>query len=52
MNRLHEDELIFVAFSVDGKSSISVGWDTDIYTENAKVKFWQLPNQDRIKESK
>jgi WD40 repeat protein len=43
MNRLHEDELTFVAFSADGKSSISVGWDTDKHTENAKVKFWQLP---------
>jgi WD40 repeat protein len=52
MNRLHEDELTFVACSADGKSSISVGWDTDTSTENAKVKFWKLPDQDKIKESK
>ena len=52
MNRLHEDKLTFVAFSADGKSSISAGWDTDTYTENAKVKFWQLPDRDRIKEKK
>jgi WD40 repeat protein len=43
MNRLHEDELTFVAFSADGKSSISAGWDTDAHTENVKVKFWKLP---------
>jgi WD40 repeat protein len=42
MNRLHEDELTFVAYSADGKSCISAGWDTDTYTENVKVKFWQL----------
>jgi WD40 repeat protein len=46
MNRLHEDELTFVAFSTDGKSSISAGWDTDAHTENAKVKFWKLPDRD------
>ena len=52
INRLHEDELTFVAFSADGKSSISVGWDTDTYTENARVKFWQLPDRSRVKEDK
>jgi len=52
MNRLHEDELIFVAFSADGKLSISVGWDTDTYTENAKVKFWKLPDREIAEESK
>ena len=52
MNRLHENKLTFVAFSADGKSSISVGWDTDTYTENAKVKFWQLPDRDITKQKK
>jgi len=54
MNRLHEDELTFVAFSADGKSSISAGWDTDKHTETeyVKVKFWQLPDRDRTKEMK
>lgn len=42
-NRLHEEELSFVAFSADGKSSISVGWDTTEARRNVKVKFWQLP---------
>jgi WD40 repeat protein len=50
MNRLHENELTFVAFSADGKSCISVGWDTDAYTENAKVKFWKLPERDITKQ--
>jgi len=49
MNRLHEDELTFVAYSADGKSSISAGWDTDTHTENVKVKFWQLPDRDLTK---
>jgi len=52
MNRLHEDELIFVAYSTDGKSSISVGWDTTDVRRNVKVKFWKLPNQDIAEESK
>jgi hypothetical protein len=38
--------LTFVAFSADGKSSISAGWDTDAHTENVKVKFWKLPDRD------
>ena len=42
MNRLHARELVFVAFSLDGKSSISVGNDSETDT-SAKVKFWQLP---------
>ena len=43
MNRLHEVELTFVAFSTDGKSSISVGWDTTKARRDVKVKFWKLP---------
>ena len=43
MNRLYEKELTFVAYSADGKSSISVGWDTTQARRNVKVKFWQLP---------
>jgi len=50
MNRLHEYEMTFIAFSADGKSSISVGWDTNTYTENAKVKFWKLPERDITKQ--
>lgn len=50
MNRLHNDELIFVAFSADGKSCISVGLDIDTYTENPKVKFWKLPERDMTKQ--
>lgn len=50
MNRLHKYELAFVTFSADGKSSISIGFD--IESDNAKMKFWQLPNRDVIKERK
>jgi WD40 repeat protein len=50
MNRLYEDELAFVAYSADGKSCISMGCDTDRTT--VKVKFWQLPDSDIIKEQK
>ena len=52
MNRVHEKELQFVTYSADGKSSISVGWDTSEVRENVKVKFWQLPHRDITKESK
>ena len=46
MNRLHQRELGFVAYSADGKTSISVG--TDAKTDrNIKVKFWQLPDRDK-----
>jgi WD40 repeat protein len=47
MNRLHEKDLQFVAYSAYGKSSISMGWDTSEVIENVKVKFWKLPDQDR-----
>jgi len=42
MNRLHQRELLFVAFSLDGKSSISAGNDSET-DRRAKVRFWQLP---------
>jgi WD40 repeat protein len=51
MNRLHQKELEFVACSADGKTSISVGIDAKT-DRNAKVKFWRLPDRDRIKEKK
>jgi WD40 repeat protein len=35
MNRLHEDELVFVAYSADGESCISVG--SDSITEDAEL---------------
>ncbi len=43
MNRLHEEELYFVAFSADGSFSISVGKDDLVHHE---VKFWGLPARD------
>ena len=52
MNRLHEVELTFVAFSADGKSSISVGWDTSEARRNVKVKFWQLPTLNKQNQKK
>jgi WD40 repeat protein len=52
MNRLHEDELTFVAFSADGKMSFSVGTDAKTDRNNIKVKFWQLPDRDIAEESK
>jgi WD40 repeat protein len=45
MNHLHQKRLGFVAFSADGKTSISVGTDTKT-NGNIKVKFWKLPSQD------
>ena len=51
MNRLHQRELEFVACSADGNTAISVGIDAET-DRNARVKFWRLPNRDRIKESK
>ena len=42
MNRLYEREVVFVGFSLDGKSSISAGNDSDT-DRRAKVRFWQLP---------
>lgn len=44
MNRLHEEELVFVTFSADGKTCISVGTDADGPKDTPKVKFWKLPD--------
>lgn len=45
MNRLHEEELAFVAYLANDTSCISVGCDVDSVRENAKVKFWQFPDR-------
>jgi WD40 repeat protein len=49
-NRVYEKELAYVTFSADGDYCISVGHDKSTTNKkpDAKIRFWELPNQKSI----
>lgn len=45
LNWLHKKELCTVRCSLDGKTSISIGCDTDSVHEPPTIKYWQLDSK-------